>query len=52
LVIKVPDLPSAVISCSSYDLLFGMESHSTDSSRMSVNWLLALHPLIEVVEVF
>jgi hypothetical protein len=52
LVVQVPNLPGAIISSCCYDLLFSMQGHSTDASRMSLNWLLSLHPLIEIIEVF
>ena len=39
IVVEIPDLPSAVITSSSDDLLLSVESHASDSLRMGVDFL-------------
>ena len=50
MIFKVPDLPSTIISGSRDNLLFGMKRHSTDTSGMSFNFLLARHSIVEILK--
>ena len=47
LILQVPDLPLAVITCSGNNLFFSMESHSSNSSGMGFNFFLAGSSLVE-----
>ena len=50
MIFEVPDLPSAIVSGRGNDLLFSMQCHSTDTSGMSVNFLLAGHSIVEILK--
>ena len=52
MIFEVPDLPSAIVSGRGNDLLFSMERHSTNTSGMSVNFLLAGHSIVEILKGF
>ena len=52
MILEVPDLPSAVISGRSNDLLLGMECHTSNASGMSIDFLLLGHSIVEIFESF
>jgi len=53
-VLKVPNLPSTIITCSCYYLLLGVKSHTTDTSwftlRMCFNLLIQRHSLHQIIK--
>jgi len=52
LVLQVPDLPSAIITCCGHNLLLGMKGHATNTFAMGSKWLLARKLVVDAFELF